>query len=313
MQYLCNKTQWKDTEGIPIQCHGGMILEYQGTYYWYGENKAGKTSFLSGCNRVDFLGISCYSSTDLLHWKNEGIVLSPVQQTKHDLHPSQVVERPRVLYHADNQEFIMWLHIDRPDYTLAAAGLAVSSSPTGPFSYKGHFFPAERADTRDFTLFQEENGNAWLVHSSDWNKTLQFSRLTPDYKGFTGEYARALTDQSREAPAITCQNEKYYMVTSGCTGWAPNSALYAVSSHICSGWKLIDNPCTGPDYRQTFYGQGTCLFIAEEQLFWLIDHWNEHDLGASTYSILPVHINGEYMEIPWQDQFISPITKTRGA
>ena len=37
--------QWLDTDGNPIQAHGGGILyvESQGTYYWYGENKDGPT------------------------------------------------------------------------------------------------------------------------------------------------------------------------------------------------------------------------------------------------------------------------------
>ena len=56
-----NKTLWTDTDGKPIQAHGGMILQHECTYYWYGENKDTAT-----VNRhVDFIGISCYSSKDL--------------------------------------------------------------------------------------------------------------------------------------------------------------------------------------------------------------------------------------------------------
>ena len=28
---------WNDTEGNPINAHGGGILYHEGTYYWYGE------------------------------------------------------------------------------------------------------------------------------------------------------------------------------------------------------------------------------------------------------------------------------------
>ena len=38
-----NKTLWTDTEGKPIQAHGGMILQHKGIYYWYGENKDTET------------------------------------------------------------------------------------------------------------------------------------------------------------------------------------------------------------------------------------------------------------------------------
>ena len=90
-----NKTLWTDTEGKPIQAHGGMILQHKGIYYWYGENKDTET-----VNRhVDFIGISCYSSEDLENWRNEGIVLSPVvNNPAHMLYTKNICERPRVLY-----------------------------------------------------------------------------------------------------------------------------------------------------------------------------------------------------------------------
>ena len=31
--------KWLDTEGKPIQAHGGSILTVDGVFYWYGENK----------------------------------------------------------------------------------------------------------------------------------------------------------------------------------------------------------------------------------------------------------------------------------
>src|SRR5258708_11742219 len=34
---------WNDTEGRPINAHGGGILFYEGVYYWYGEIKQGRT------------------------------------------------------------------------------------------------------------------------------------------------------------------------------------------------------------------------------------------------------------------------------
>jgi hypothetical protein len=30
---------WLDTNGNRIQAHGGSIMELDGTFYWYGENK----------------------------------------------------------------------------------------------------------------------------------------------------------------------------------------------------------------------------------------------------------------------------------
>ena len=52
---------WRDTSGAPIQAHGGCILEANGRYYWYGEDKSGKTRN----RRIDVVGIHVYSSDNL--------------------------------------------------------------------------------------------------------------------------------------------------------------------------------------------------------------------------------------------------------
>ena len=79
---------WLDTDGAPIEAHGGGILAMDGTYYWYGENHA-----LGAGNRT---GISVYSSRDLHVCKNEGVAL-PRDSMPALFRDRGVVERPKVL------------------------------------------------------------------------------------------------------------------------------------------------------------------------------------------------------------------------
>ena len=59
--------EWKDNTGRHINAHGGCIINYKGTYYWYGENhSSGKTLYSSK-------GVSCYTSKDLQNWTNKGV------------------------------------------------------------------------------------------------------------------------------------------------------------------------------------------------------------------------------------------------
>ena len=30
---------WKDNNGVHINAHGGGVIDYNGTYYWFGEHK----------------------------------------------------------------------------------------------------------------------------------------------------------------------------------------------------------------------------------------------------------------------------------
>lgn len=296
-----NGTMWLDTDGNPIQAHGGMIEKFDGIYYWYGENKAGETVLKeNGLHRVDFIGFSCYSSADCISWKNEGLVLKASDQPGSPLHKSRVGERPKVLYNEKSRKYVMWFHLDSHDYMTAHTGVAVADRPTGPFQFVREMCP-NRFDSRDMTLFKDTDGKAYLIYSSDWNKTLRIAQLTDDYLDVNGVYSHAFPEQEREAPAIFIKDGLYYMITSGCTGWEPNNALFGISHNIFSGWKLIGDPCTGENARQTYFGQSTYVFEKDGRHYLMLDHWNPSNLKESGYSILPVRVDNGHLTVSFQE------------
>lgn len=296
-----NGTMWLDTDGNPIQAHGGMIEKFDGIYYWYGENKAGETVLKeNGLHRVDFIGFSCYSSANCISWKNEGLVLKASDQPGSPLHKSRVGERPKVLYNEKSRKYVMWFHLDSHDYMTAHTGVAVADRPTGPFQFVREMCP-NRFDSRDMTLFKDTDGKAYLIYSSDWNKTLRIAQLTDDYLDVNGVYSHAFPEQEREAPAIFIKDGLYYMITSGCTGWEPNNALFGISHNIFSGWKLIGDPCTGENARQTYFGQSTYVFEKDGRHYLMLDHWNPSNLKESGYSILPVQADNGHLTVSFQE------------
>ena len=237
-----NGTCWTDDEGRLIQAHGGMIARFDGLWYWYGENKDADNIVEDGVvrGRVPFRGVSCYKSRDLHSWHFEGLALAPVAEPGHPLSPERIVERPKVLRCPATGQYVMWFHADRSDYTLAHAGLAVADRPQGPFRFLRLALP-NRRDCRDMTLFEDPlTGKAYLVHSGDWNKTLYFSELTDDYTGFTGVCHAQMVNQEREAPVVFVREGVYHCLTSGCTGWTPNTALLATARTLAGGlMKLV--------------------------------------------------------------------------
>jgi len=65
-----------------------------------------------------------------------GLILKAVPgDSSSDLHPSKVVERPKVAFNPRTRKFVMWMHIDSADYQTARAGVAIADSPTGRFQY----------------------------------------------------------------------------------------------------------------------------------------------------------------------------------
>ena len=301
-----NGVIWQDVDGNDIQAHGGCIMHFGDMYYWYGENKGTDNCVAAEgrLNRVDVIGISCYSSANLVDWKYEGLALkAEPDDPSSPLHPSKVVERPKVLYNEKDDQYVMWVHLDTADYVYAGVGIAVSKDPRGPFTLIAAKQP-NRQDSRDMTLFKDNDGTAYLVHSKDWNKTMNIARLNDSYTDVDGFYVSVLKDQEREAPALCYHDGMYYMVTSGCTGWAPNSALFAACPHLLGQWKLIDNPCEGPDYRITYHAQSTYIFEANGRHYLMFDHWIPNNLKKSGYTILPITFNEDKtMTVRWQDEW----------
>lgn len=330
---------WLDTDGRAINAHGGGILYFQGVYYWYGEFKTGRT-FLPDFNkswggtRVDTVGVSCYSSTNLYDWKNEGIVLPAVtNDPESDLYTGKVLERPKVVYNQRTKQFVMWMHIDSADYAAARSGVAVSDKPAGPFKYLGSFRPnagawpenynasgkktdgaaslaqdfADGQMARDMTVFVDDDGKAYLFYSSEGNPTMHVSLLADDYLRPAAQYNRIFIGRSMEAPAVFKRHGKYYLIASGCTAWAPNAARLAVADNILGPWTELGNPCVGPDADKTFHSQGTFVLPVQGQknaFVFMADRWKQWDLPDSRYVWLPLEFNDVGRpELRWHDHW----------
>lgn len=302
---------WKDTKGKPINAHGGGMLYHKGVYYWYGEIKQGRTWRVPGITdwedyRVPAGGVACYSSRDLLNWKKEGVALAAVAGNgSSDLDTSRVIERPKVLYNSRTGKFVMWMHIDKHDYGSARAGVAVSDRPSGPFRYLGSVQPNGQM-SRDMTLFQDKDGKAYLVYASENNLTMQVCLLSDDYLSPTSNYKRILIGEHREAPALFTYKSVYYLISSLCTGWDPNAALFAVADHPMGDWVQATSPCTGPDADSTYHSQSTFVFpIAgkENAFIFMADRWNKTDLEDSRYVWLPLTIVNGRPVIEWKKEW----------
>jgi hypothetical protein len=281
------------------------MLFFEGTYYWFGENKNGPT-ILSHMHRVDAIGISCYSSRDLTNWQDEGLVLKAIpDDSEHDLHPSNVIERPKVVYNAAINKFVMWCHIDTSDYAYACVGVSVADTPTGPYTYFGSVRPGG-FDSRDFTLFQDDDQKAYLLFSSsntkdpksqeEWNQTLRLAKLTDDYLQVESVLAEIRPNAKREAPVVFRHGGLYHLITSACTGWDPNAAEHASAPKLTGSWTVHGNPCVGAGSETTFGGQATFILPDGDNFILMTDVWNKEDLRNSSYLWLKARFqNGQFV------------------
>ncbi len=340
---------WTDTEGTPIQAHGGQVQQMEipdpatgkpvTKWVWVGEDK---TYGYRG-------GVCAYTSDDLYNWHYEGIIMRNVpSRTSLDTESyfkelyagysdkelddvalaldseRAVIERPKLIYNEKNKQYVLWFHADGPtatsnsNYAAACAGVAVSDTPFGPYRFVGRYrlntcppdqedkHPQSKGMARDMNLFKDVDGTAYIIYSSEENLTLYISKLNDDYTYLATEpekavygkdFIRLFPGAQREAPAPFLKDGKYYLMTSGCTGWAPNRARYYVADSIMGEWTSLGDPCIGDEKHTTFDTQSTCIFYDPESKTWIYmgDRWFSEKLNDSRYIWLPVSFgpNGE--------------------
>ena len=127
---LRNGGLWRDESGRHINAHGGGIMKYGDTYYWFGEHKDDRTS-----NAM--VGVMCYASKDLMNWRNCGVALSVTDERGHDIERGCILERPKVIYNKVTGKFCMWFHLELKGrgYNAARYGVAVADRPEGPYKF----------------------------------------------------------------------------------------------------------------------------------------------------------------------------------
>jgi beta-xylosidase len=159
---------------------------------------------------------------------------------------------------------------------------------------------------RDMTIYRDDDDKAYLIYASEENYTLNISELSDDYTSFTGKWYRLFPGGHNEAPAMFKVDGKYYLITSGCTGWAPNAARSAVASSIFGHWKELGNPCIGKDSALTFHSQSTYALKVqgkENAFVFMADRWMPENPIEGRYIWLPIEFNEGKIVLGWKDEW----------
>ncbi|WP_316783829.1 glycoside hydrolase family 43 protein [Pedobacter frigiditerrae] len=337
---------WNDDKGVHINAHGGGMLVDKGIYYWFGEHKVA-----GGIGNTAQVGVHCYSSKDLYNWKDEGISLAVSDDPQSDIVKGSVIERPKVVYNKKTKKYVMWFHLELKGkgYAAARAGVAIADKVTGPYvfvkSYRPNAgqmpiylpntpeseklncaTPANKSDgffcrdlpggqmARDMTVFVDDDGKAYHIFSSEENFTLHMAELTSDYLGHTGKFTRIYIGEQTEAPALFKKNGIYYMIGSGCTGWAPNPARWFTAKSLWGPWTFMGNPCIGAGAETTFGGQSTYVLPAPNkkgEFIFIADIWRPKNAIDGRYLWLPILFENDKLKITYMDQWDLSVFKSK--
>ncbi len=271
------------------------------------------------------------------------LTLEEKQKMYEEFHWNRVVERPKVVYNKKSGKYVMWWHQDGPTvgrYTVAAGGVAISESPTGPFQYLGTSRLPNVGNTygsggegmlRDMTLFVDDDETGYLIYASEDNATTIIMRLNEEYTAPSGtterkDYVRVFQGMYREAPAVFKDGNCYYMITSGQTGWNPNPCKYSVAMNgIMGEWSELEFFCKNdytldekatvdPEKGTTYKSQSTFVLPVRDQegktvpgkFIYMGDRWFRENLKDSRYIWLPIDLDRENhtLTMEWKDEWM---------
>lgn len=311
--------QWLDTDGRPVQAHGGSVFAAQdGTFYFYGENK----ELTKPGSQIWHNGVNCYRSRDLITWSFAGNILKASDDEHSVLHPKRIMDRPHIVFNAKTGEYVMWLKLvgteENPHaWSTQYVGIAVSDSIDGDYKLVDTFLPEEMG-FGDFDIFIDDDGSAYLIFDKD-HREIVVADLTDDYHNVTGTYSTHLhfdaPPLAREAPAVFKHEGTYYMITSGTTAYRSNRALLAKADRIHGPWYIVGDPCVDDFNHNTFDSQVSSVFripssgqyiaVADR---WIADpaqrseksSWNI-DTSKAAYVWLPVDVSGGDPKLAWKD------------
>ncbi len=288
-----NGVKLYDTAGNELYAHGGHMLFHDGFYYWYGED------------RRDNIYVSCYRSADLENWEFVRHSLTTDSPTApfrvrsdlalfHEIDGKRRkvnIERPKVLYNRLTGKFVMWMHYENGmNYHDARCAVATSDTPDGEFTYRGSFNPFG-CMSRDCTLF-EDGDTAYFISAARDNADLHVYRLSEDYMNVDEQVKSLWQGEYREAPAVFRRAGKYYMLSSFCTGWAPNQGKYASADSMEGRWTMLHLFGDETTYRSQ---PAFVLPVTKddgEHFYYVADRWNARNYFDSTYVFLEIQFDG---------------------
>jgi len=269
-------------------------LVYQDTVYLYvGQDDGDGRGYHMPRWRV-------YSSTDMVNWKDDGSPLEPDDFKWSTGGPtswaSHVVEK--------NGKFYWYITCDHEKIHGKAIGVAVSSSPTGPFKdalgkalitndmttrskiqvkYRDPVSNKE-VETRgaeiswddiDPAVFIDDDGTAWLFWG---NQRCYYAKLKDNMIELDGEIhviPEPEVERFTEAPWVHKRGDTYYL--SYATGF-PEKTAYSTSKSIQGPWKYQGLVAEGAQHSNTIH-QGIITFKGQDYFFYH-SGMIQHDQGA---------------------------------
>jgi len=290
-----NNMFWKDTSGKFIYSQGGGVFKFGNTFYWYGVHYKGAETYANNPGKrnsdTQFISVTCYSSTDLVHWKFENDVLTPRTP---NFGNATWFGRMGVAYCKNTRRYVLVAQYN--DSIMFAS----CDKPNGNFKVEriqDQITNIINLGTGDQTVFVDDDGLAYLICSNKGGRNHQYVSKLRESDFLYAEPAKEVAKGSgREGDALFKYKGKYYFCASDLHGWNASHSYYMVADSIWgpySGWKVMD----GSDADFSFVSQTGFFYTIkgtkQETVIFCGDRWSDfagNGLGYNQW--VPLTVNG---------------------
>jgi hypothetical protein len=292
---LATGIAFTDTDGKPVNAHGGGIVKGGDTFYLHG------LYFPPGPTPNDFNGVAMYSSKDLATWKNEGIILP--QQPSGQLGPNRNCDRPHIIKCPGTGEFVLTARASDDVTFEQDREVVYATSPTvnAVYTFKGSLLNAsgQTASHSDMSAYADETG-AYFITESGWVYTL----AADCHSWVSGKQYSAVNGSSGggEAPTVFKVDSTYYWIMSYKTGWRCNNNFYSTAPAMSGPWTYqgylapVTDPSNDISDQRTWLSQTTWVqpVVGSKGTVYVYwgDHWNNcgSTSGAGSQNYLATYV-----------------------
>lgn len=285
-----NGDVWYDDRGDTIQAHAPGFLHYNGRWYMVGEDRGNWWN----------PDVNMYSSADLVNWHFEGKVVEN-GVTVPELGKTRFIERAKIMRNPKTGKFVIWCHWEGPRYAASEAACFSADNITGPYKLEWSGRPLG-VKSRDCNVFIDNNGKAYFVSTTTENTNIGIFQLSDDYTKVVSHKC-VMKDLRREAPVIVNKDGLYYMLSSACTGWAPNQCKLSTSKKLGKGWTPLENIGDNKAFRTQAAAVIEIKGTKQTTYLYVGDRWLERDLPASRIIIFPISFKDGKCEFEYCDKF----------
>lgn len=285
-----NGRLWKTDEGEVVQAHAPGFVRVNNLWYMVGEDRSHSWN----------PDVNLYSSADLKHWKFEKKIIRNGLTDKR-LGKSRMIERAKLLYCEKTGKYVVWCHWEATDYGASEAACFQSSTIDGDY----HLVWAGRPlniKSRDCNVFVDSDGTAYFISTTNENQDIGLFRLSDDYLSIV-EHTCLFPGERREAPVIIRIDDRYFMLSSACTGWAPNQCKLSWSKNLKNGWSELRD--IGNQYA--YHTQPAAILevkgTKQTTHLYIGDRWMDPDLPNSKTIMFPISFKGTDITFDYKERF----------